>query len=63
MRCLQTQYEEAETRIGMERSIFNQDLDTALHSLSQHKQQISSLVQKTHLQVNDVTEEMFSLKV
>ena len=40
----------------MERTVFNQDLDAAIHAVSSHKDSVTILLQKTHTAVSEILE-------
>ena len=55
---VQGQYEDAVRTCDMERSIFNQDLDAAVHAISSHKESVTILLQKTHTVVSETVEDV-----
>ena len=55
---VQGQYEDSARQHEMERSMFNQDLDAAMHAISSHKESVTILLQKTHTAVSEISDEI-----
>lgn len=57
-RHFQGQYEDAVKTCEMEKNIFSQDLDAAIHAISSHKESVTILLQKAHTSVSGIVEDV-----